>query len=77
IPVLVDPKGRDFERYRGATLLTPNLSEFETLVGHCRNEDELATRGMQLISSFELTALLVTRSEKGMTLLQCNKQPLH
>lgn len=77
IPVLVDPKGRDFERYRGATLLTPNLSEFETLVGHCSNEDELVTRGMQLMASFELTALLVTRSEKGMTLLQCNKQPLH
>lgn len=77
IPVLVDPKGRDFERYRGATLLTPNLYEFEMFVGYCRNEEEIVTRGMQLITSFELTALLVTRSEKGMTLLQYNKKPVH
>lgn len=36
VPVLIDPKGSDFERYRGATLLTPNLSEFEAVVGRCK-----------------------------------------
>lgn len=77
VPVLVDPKGSDFERYRGATLLTPNLSEFEAVVGRCKNEDELVARGMQLIADFELSALLVTRSEHGMTLLQPGKEPLH
>ncbi|CNF66662.1 bifunctional D-glycero-beta-D-manno-heptose-7-phosphate kinase/D-glycero-beta-D-manno-heptose 1-phosphate adenylyltransferase HldE [Yersinia enterocolitica] len=77
VPVLIDPKGRDFERYRGATLLTPNLSEFEAVVGHCKNEEELVSRGMKLVADFELSALLVTRSEQGMTLLQPGKPPLH
>ncbi|CNL30421.1 bifunctional D-glycero-beta-D-manno-heptose-7-phosphate kinase/D-glycero-beta-D-manno-heptose 1-phosphate adenylyltransferase HldE [Yersinia proxima] len=77
VPVLIDPKGSDFERYRGATLLTPNLSEFEAVVGHCQNEAELVSRGMKLVADFELSALLVTRSEQGMTLLQPGKPPLH
>lgn len=77
IPVLIDPKGTNFERYRGATLLTPNLSEFEAVVGKCNSEDELINKGMALIKQFELNALLVTRSEKGMTLLQLNHPPHH
>lgn len=77
VPVLIDPKGADFERYRGATLLTPNLSEFEAVVGHCKNDDELVARGMKLIDQFELSALLITRSENGMTLLQPGKDPFH
>ena len=77
VPVLIDPKGSDFERYRGATLLTPNLSEFEAVVGHCKDEEELVTRGMKLVADFDLSALLVTRSEQGMTLLQLGKPPLH
>ncbi|HIF6578543.1 TPA: D-glycero-beta-D-manno-heptose-7-phosphate kinase, partial [Serratia marcescens] len=77
VPVLIDPKGSDFERYRGATLLTPNLSEFEAVVGHCKDEAELVARGMKLVADFELSALLVTRSEHGMTLLQPGVEPLH
>nr|MBP9643922.1 bifunctional D-glycero-beta-D-manno-heptose-7-phosphate kinase/D-glycero-beta-D-manno-heptose 1-phosphate adenylyltransferase HldE [Budvicia sp.] len=77
VPVLIDPKGADFERYRGATLLTPNLSEFEAVVGHCKNDDELVKRGTKLIEEFELSALLITRSENGMTLLQPDKAPFH
>ncbi|CAK6489307.1 Bifunctional protein HldE [Pantoea sp. Nvir] len=77
VPVLIDPKGTDFERYRGATLLTPNLSEFEAVVGKCKNEADIVTRGMQLVADYELSALLVTRSENGMTLLQPGKAPLH
>ncbi|AFJ45669.1 bifunctional D-glycero-beta-D-manno-heptose-7-phosphate kinase/D-glycero-beta-D-manno-heptose 1-phosphate adenylyltransferase HldE [Shimwellia blattae] len=77
VPVLIDPKGTDFERYRGATLLTPNLSEFEAVVGKCKTEAQLVERGMQLVADFELSALLVTRSEQGMTLLQPGKAPLH
>ncbi|MDR2291470.1 MAG: PfkB family carbohydrate kinase, partial [Serratia marcescens] len=60
VPVLIDPKGSDFERYRGATLLTPNLSEFEAVVGHCKDEAELVERGMKLVTDFERSALLVT-----------------
>ncbi|QTP14973.1 bifunctional D-glycero-beta-D-manno-heptose-7-phosphate kinase/D-glycero-beta-D-manno-heptose 1-phosphate adenylyltransferase HldE [Serratia symbiotica] len=77
VPVLIDPKGSDFERYRGATLLTPNLSEFEAIVGHCKDEADLVERGMKLMADFALSALLVTRSEHGMTLLQPGVAPLH
>ena len=65
VPVLIDPKGTDFERYRGATLLTPNMSEFEAVVGKCNTEEEIIKKGLKLISDIELTALLVTRSEKA------------
>lgn len=69
IPVFVDPKGSDFARYRGATLLTPNLHEFETVVGHCENEQALVTKGKALLKKLQLDALLITRGEHGMTLL--------
>ncbi len=77
VPVLIDPKGTDFARYRGATLLTPNLSEFEAVVGKCKTENEIVERGMQLIADCDLSALLVTRSENGITLLQPSKAPRH
>lgn len=77
VPVLIDPKGTDFSRYRGATLLTPNLSEFEAVAGKCKSEEELVTRGMRLVADYALSALLITRSENGMTLLQPGKAPLH
>lgn len=75
--VLVDPKGSDFGRYRGASVITPNLTEFEAVVGHCRNDVELAERGEALRAELELEALLVTRSEKGMTLIREGHAPLH
>jgi D-beta-D-heptose 7-phosphate kinase/D-beta-D-heptose 1-phosphate adenosyltransferase len=75
--VLVDPKGTDFEKYRGATLLTPNLSEFEAVVGHCKTDQELIERALGLIKQFDLQALLVTRSEHGMTLVREGQDPFH
>jgi D-beta-D-heptose 7-phosphate kinase/D-beta-D-heptose 1-phosphate adenosyltransferase len=75
--VLVDPKGTDFEKYRGATLLTPNLPEFEAVVGHCKTEQELVERALDLIRQFDLEALLVTRSENGMTLVRKGQGALH
>ncbi|MDB6060256.1 MAG: rfaE [Verrucomicrobiaceae bacterium] len=77
VPVLVDPKGSDFARYRNATLLTPNLHEFETVVGACADNETLVTKGLQLIDSLQLQALLITRGEHGMTLLQTGEAPLH
>jgi D-beta-D-heptose 7-phosphate kinase/D-beta-D-heptose 1-phosphate adenosyltransferase len=76
VPVLVDPKGRDFEKYRGATLLTPNQGEFEAVAGHCSSDADLTERGWQMVEDLELTALLVTRSEKGMMLLETGNEPL-
>ena len=66
--VLVDPKGDDYERYRGATLLTPNRSEFKQVAGNWRNEAELQVKAEKLREQLDLGALLVTRSEEGMTL---------
>lgn len=77
VPVLVDPKGTDFEPYRGATLITPNLSEFEAVVGPCESDEEIEQKGLQLMDDIELDALLVTRGEQGMTLLCRNKDPRH
>ncbi|PKM31916.1 MAG: bifunctional heptose 7-phosphate kinase/heptose 1-phosphate adenyltransferase [Gammaproteobacteria bacterium HGW-Gammaproteobacteria-11] len=77
VPVLADPKGTDFSIYRGATLLTPNLAEFEAVVGHCDSEQMLVDKGMALIETLELEALLVTRSEQGMTLLRKGESALH
>ena len=77
VPVLIDPKGTDFERYRHATLITPNLSEFEAVVGHCESDQVIEERGMNLLRDIELEALLVTRSERGMTLFMQNRKPLH
>ncbi|ATZ12729.1 bifunctional D-glycero-beta-D-manno-heptose-7-phosphate kinase/D-glycero-beta-D-manno-heptose 1-phosphate adenylyltransferase HldE [Erwinia amylovora] len=77
VPVLVDPKGTDFSRYHGATLLTPNLSEFEAVVGKCKSEADIVKRGTALMQQHALSALLVTRSEHGMTLLQPGKEPFH
>tara|TARA_R110001599_G_scaffold353459_1_gene592519 strand:- start:225036 stop:226466 length:1431 start_codon:yes stop_codon:yes gene_type:complete len=77
IPVLVDPKGTDFSRYRGASLLTPNLAELEAVVGCCETEAELVARGGQLMAELELGALLVTRGEHGMTLLRPGLPEVH
>ncbi len=77
IPVLVDPKGTDFERYRGATLITPNLSEFEAVVGPCPDNTTLVAKARALLKRCDLQALLVTRSEKGMTLIERDQEPFH
>ncbi len=69
-PVLVDPKGDDYERYRGATLLTPNRSEFREVAGRWKDEDDLTIRAQRLRQALGLQALLVTRSEEGMTLFR-------
>jgi len=77
LPVVIDPKGSDFERYRGATLLTPNQSEFEAIVGRVTDDADLAAKAVALRDALDLDALLVTRSEKGMCLLQRGHAPIH
>ena len=67
-PVLVDPKGWDYERYRGATLLTPNRAEFREVAGRWTDDADLARRAQKLRADLELEALIVTRSEEGMSL---------
>lgn len=75
VPVLVDPKGRDFARYRGATALTPNLHEFEAAVGAC--DDGLDACARAMAHNLELDGVLVTQGERGMTLYPRTGEPMH
>ncbi len=76
-PILVDPKGDDFDRYAGATMLTPNRSEFFQVVGRAADEPDFATRAEALRARLGLEHLLVTRSEDGMTLFTAGRASLH
>lgn len=69
-PVLVDPKGNDYDRYAGATAITPNRSELSEVVGRWSSEEELRKKADALRQKLGLEALLVTRSEEGMTLFE-------
>jgi rfaE bifunctional protein kinase chain/domain len=68
LPILVDPKGSDYSRYRGATVITPNRAELQQVVGSWSSDEELRDKAQALRERLELAALLVTRSEEGMTL---------
>ncbi|MDZ7641599.1 MAG: bifunctional D-glycero-beta-D-manno-heptose-7-phosphate kinase/D-glycero-beta-D-manno-heptose 1-phosphate adenylyltransferase HldE [Desulfurivibrio sp.] len=77
LPVLVDPKGRDFTIYRGASLITPNLTEFEAVVGSCSDRAELVRRAEALIADCGIEGLLITRGEEGMSLIRPGCEPMH
>ncbi len=77
VPVLVDPKNADFTLYAGATLLTPNMSEFEAAAGKCSDENEMIEKAAQLIKQCDLRAILITRSEKGMSLVRDENTVMH
>ncbi|MBL4674416.1 MAG: D-glycero-beta-D-manno-heptose-7-phosphate kinase [Arenicella sp.] len=67
-PVIIDPKGSDYSRYAGATLITPNMKEFEAVVGICSSDADFSSKAHTLRAGLDLNYLLVTRSEKGMSL---------
>ena len=73
-PVLVDPKGDDYSRYRGATLITPNRSEFREVAGSWKSEAELTRKAKALMRKLKVQGVLVTRSEEGMTLYQPDRR---
>lgn len=66
--VIIDPKGSDYSRYKGATLITPNMKEFEAVAGYCVSESNFVSKAHALRADLDLEYLLVTRSEKGMSL---------
>jgi D-beta-D-heptose 7-phosphate kinase/D-beta-D-heptose 1-phosphate adenosyltransferase len=76
VPVLIDPKGTEFGKYRGASLITPNQSEFEAVAGHCSTDERLVEQGKKLLRDLKLGALLITRSEKGMLLIEKGAEPI-
>tara|TARA_B100000925_G_scaffold291752_1_gene281186 strand:- start:5200 stop:6609 length:1410 start_codon:yes stop_codon:yes gene_type:complete len=75
IPVLIDPKGNNFDKYRDATVLKPNKKEFETIVGQCVDSENIMIKGEALRARLNLNALLVTLSEDGMVLFEENSEP--
>lgn len=78
IPVLVDPKGADYSRYRGATLLTPNRKEAETASGiTIRDEASLSQAADTIMAAVGLQHLLITRSEEGMSLFSAGAEAVH
>lgn len=76
-PILVDPKGDDYDRYSGATLLTPNRSEFFQVAGRAQDEADFEHRAQALRAKLQLAHLLVTRSEEGMTLFSATAPVFH
>lgn len=76
-PVIVDPKGHDYDRYAGATLLTPNRGEFAAVAGPWQGEDELRAKAANWLRRLQVERLLVTRSEQGMTLFRVDAPALH
>lgn len=77
IPVLVDPKNKDFNVYRGAALIKPNLSEFEAVVGKCKDENDLVSKAKKVLDEYDFQAILITRGAVGMSLITRESEPLH
>ncbi len=77
VPAMVDPKGSDFSRYSGAATVTPNLKEFETVCGIVEDDTDLAAKADRLLNRYNIGQILVTLSERGMSLFRRNEAPLH
>ncbi len=77
VPVIIDPKGSDYSRYAGATLITPNMKEFEAAAGAVVDDTDFQQRASALRESLALDYLLVTRSEKGMSLFDAQGNHTH
>jgi D-glycero-beta-D-manno-heptose-7-phosphate kinase len=71
-PILIDPKGSDYSRYQNASVITPNRAELQQVIGGWASEDELRTKAHALRTALSLDAVLLTRSEEGMTLFDAN-----
>ena len=73
-PILIDPKGTDYSRYQNANVITPNRAELQQVVGEWTTEEELTAKAQQLRTQLHLDAVLLTRSEEGMTLFDAQGQ---
>jgi len=76
-PVIVDPKGADYARYRGATLVTPNRDEFALATGITTDHPGFSDTAQNLVRQADLTGLLVTRGDEGMTLFLASGEIIH
>ncbi|OAJ33529.1 bifunctional D-glycero-beta-D-manno-heptose-7-phosphate kinase/D-glycero-beta-D-manno-heptose 1-phosphate adenylyltransferase HldE [Piscirickettsia salmonis] len=76
-PILIDPKGTDFDRYQHATVITPNFKEFVAVVGPVNSNEELVEKATTLIQRLDIEALLITRGESGMSLIKKQGRAIH
>lgn len=72
--IIIDPKSSDLNLYKGADLITPNLNEYESIVGKCNGHDEITKKGLSLLSIYQFQNILVTRGKDGMSLLAKNRK---
>lgn len=77
VPVLIDPKHKDYSRYAGATLLTPNLKEFESIVGPCRHLAEITQKAHELLKKVNIKNLLITLGKEGMVFVSADQEAQH
>ncbi len=78
VPVLVDPKGHDYSKYRGVTLVTPNLKEAEAAAAHpINNQHDMALAAARILETVACPSLLITQGASGMTLFRRGHDPLH
>ena len=77
-PILIDPKGKNYKKYSGATILTPNRREALTACGLEENgQEKIENAGKMLLDKIDLDAVLITQGESGMTLFRQHKKPFH
>ncbi len=77
IPILIDPKNKEYSNYRGADVITPNRKEFESIMGVCKNNAEFAEKGLKLLHQFEFNTVIIKRGAEGVTLIQKNGTCIH
>ncbi|OGT40944.1 MAG: bifunctional heptose 7-phosphate kinase/heptose 1-phosphate adenyltransferase [Gammaproteobacteria bacterium RIFCSPHIGHO2_12_FULL_40_19] len=77
VPVLVDPKHKNYQRYSGATILTPNLKEFEAVVGVCKDLPEIVQKALELLRKVQIESLLVTLGKDGMVFIKPGQEAVH
>lgn len=77
IPVLVDPKGIHYNHYQNADVITPNIKEFETIMGPCSSEQDILQKAQECLKAYQINHLLLTRGERGMTLISKEKEEFH
>lgn len=77
VPVLIDPKSSDFSVYSGAMLITPNLKEFEGVLGRCADVEEMIVKARKLLHECQIQSILITRGKEGMLLVQQNAEPVN
>jgi len=77
VHVVIDPKGRDYSKYRGATLVTPNQKEFVEIAGEYSNQDEMVHKAEAILRRYGIDSLLITRGADGMTLVRTDQKCVH